>query len=216
MKQEYQDLVLRACGASSLRVGAKIQTLWSGYGEIVRLHLEGCDRPSVVVKHVKFPEEAQHPGGWNTDRSHMRKVRSYQVETHWYQNYSTNPSCRIPACLAACSHGDEMLIVLEDLDVAGYDQRRYDHRTFCVKYWEVSEALQSLGHQMNEKSSKFLLVLCILAFLGAGKRKFENICVCKTSTLGEQQGRSSHRSQYERRQHPENKSESQQFNLTAI
>uniref|UniRef100_A0A3B5QII7 Uncharacterized protein n=1 Tax=Xiphophorus maculatus TaxID=8083 RepID=A0A3B5QII7_XIPMA len=31
-----------------------------------------------------------HPGGYNTDRSH----------THWYQNYSTNQSCRIPVCLA--------------------------------------------------------------------------------------------------------------------
>ncbi len=102
MKQEYQDLILKACGASSLRVGDNIQTLWSGYGEIVRLQLEGSDRPSVVVKHVKFPKEAEHPGGWNTDRSHRRKVRSYQVETHWYQNYSTNQSCRIPACLAAC------------------------------------------------------------------------------------------------------------------
>lgn len=133
MKQEYQDLILQACDASSLRVGAKIQTLWSGYGEIVRLHLEGCNRPSVVVKHVKFPEEAEHPGGWNTDRSHTRKVKSYQVETHWYQNYSTNQSCRIPACLAACSYGDEMLIVLEDLDVAGYDQRRYKLRNSASK-----------------------------------------------------------------------------------
>lgn len=126
MKQEYQDVVQQVCGASSLRVGAKIQTLWSGYGEIIRLHLEGCKQPSVVVKHIKFPAEAEHPGSWNTNRSHMRKVRSYQVETHWYQNYSTNQNCRIPACLAACSHGDEMLIVLEDLDVAGYDQRRFD------------------------------------------------------------------------------------------
>lgn len=130
MKQEYQDLILQACGASSLQVGAKIQTLWSGYGEIVQLHLEGCERPSVVVKHIQFPEITQHPGGWNTDRSHTRKVRSYQVETHWYQNYSTNQKCRIPACLAAFSHGDEMLIVLEDLDVGGYDQRRYNHVTF--------------------------------------------------------------------------------------
>lgn len=118
-------MVLQACGASSLRVGAKIQTLWSGYGEIVRLHLDGCERPSVVIKHVRFPAEAEHPGGWNTNRSHQRKVRSYQVETHWYQNYSTNRGCRIPACLAACSHGDEMLMVLEDLDAAGYGQRRF-------------------------------------------------------------------------------------------
>lgn len=124
MKQEYKDLILQTCGASSLRVGAKIQTLWSGYGEIVRLHLEGCDRRSVIVKHIKFPEESKHPRGWNTDCSHRRKVKSYEVETNWYQNYSANQSCRIPVSLATCSHGDEMLIVLEDLDVAGYDQRR--------------------------------------------------------------------------------------------
>lgn len=123
MKQEHQDLVLRACGASCLRVGSTIQTLWSGYGEIVRLHVQGCDRPSVVVKHVRFPREAEH-----TERSHARKVRSYQVEAHWYQNYSTDQSCRVPCCLAARCYGDEMLMVLEDLHVAGYDQRRYDQR----------------------------------------------------------------------------------------
>lgn len=124
MNAEYQDLILKSCGAVSLRLGAKIQTLWSGYGQIVRVHLEGCERPSVVVKHVQFPTQSDHPGGWNTDLSHTRKVRSYQVETLWYQNYSTNRSCRTPACLASCSHGDERLIVLEDLDVAGFDQRR--------------------------------------------------------------------------------------------
>ncbi|XP_034030230.1 uncharacterized protein pkdc isoform X2 [Thalassophryne amazonica] len=140
MKQEYRDLVLQACGASSLHVGSRIQSLWSGYGEIVRLHLEGCHRPSVVLKHVRFPQEAEH-----TDLSHRRKIRSYQVETYWYQNYSTNQSCRIPACLAAClaacSYGDEMLIVLEDLDVAGYDQRRTN-----VKDTEIRACLSWLAN----------------------------------------------------------------------
>ncbi|XP_077383523.1 uncharacterized protein pkdc [Festucalex cinctus] len=143
MRPEHQDAVLRACGAASLRVGAKIQTLWSGYGEIVRLHLEGCERPSVVVKHVKFPTKgtehvASDPAA---HRSHMRKVRSYEVETHWYQNYATNSKCRIPTCLTACSHGDEMLIVLEDLDVAGYDQRRTS-----VKDYEMRACLSWLAH----------------------------------------------------------------------
>ncbi|XP_068591744.1 uncharacterized protein pkdc [Cebidichthys violaceus] len=143
MNPEHQDLILRACAASSLRVAAKIQTLWGGYGEIVRLHLEGCDRPSVVVKHVKFPEEAMHPGGRNTDRSHARKVRSFQVEAHFYRNYSTDRSCRTPACLAACSHGEEMLMVLEDLDVAGYDQRRV---MTTVKDREIKACLSWLAH----------------------------------------------------------------------
>ena len=141
MKQEYQDLILQACGAKTLRVGEKIQTLWSGYGEIVRVHLEGCGRPSVIVKHVKFPKKADHPGGWNTNRSHQRKVRSYQVETHWYQNYSTNERCRTPVCLAAHSYGDEQLIVLEDLDEAGFDQRRTS-----VKEAEVRACLSWLAH----------------------------------------------------------------------
>ncbi|KAM9806909.1 uncharacterized protein pkdc [Syngnathus typhle] len=137
MKPEHQNTVLQACGAASLRVGAKIQTLWSGYGEIVRLHLEACERPSVVVKHVKFP-----PNGGEqataAHRSHMRKVRSYEVETHWYQNYATNSKCRIPACFTVSSHEDEILIVLEDLDVAGYDQRRTnvnDHEMRACLSW---------------------------------------------------------------------------------
>ncbi|XP_061676966.1 uncharacterized protein pkdc [Syngnathoides biaculeatus] len=143
MKPDHRDVVLRACGATSLRVGATIQTLWSGYGEIVRLHLEGCERPSVIVKHVKFPPaRAEHAAADPAaERSHLRKVRSYEVETYWYQNYATNPRCRIPACLTACAHGNEMLIVLEDLDVAGYDRRRTS-----VKDDEMRACLSWLAH----------------------------------------------------------------------
>ncbi|KAG7250632.1 hypothetical protein CRUP_032053, partial [Coryphaenoides rupestris] len=121
MKQEHQDLILKACGASELRVGASIQTLWSGYGQLVRVHLEGGDRPSVVVKHVTFPDDAAR-----ADRSHVRKARSYQVESHWYQNYSTSSKaggggggccCRIPACLAALSCGDDMLTSVKDGEI---------------------------------------------------------------------------------------------------
>ncbi|XP_077455801.1 uncharacterized protein pkdc isoform X2 [Stigmatopora argus] len=141
MNPEHTEAILRACGATSLRVGAKIQTLWSGYGEIVRVHLDGCERPSVVVKHVKFPRRAAATDDPAALRSHLRKVRSYEVETYWYQNYATDAKCRIPACLAACSHGDEMLIVLEDLDVAGYDQRRTS-----VKDGEMRACLSWLAH----------------------------------------------------------------------
>lgn len=113
---------MKSCGASGLRIGASIQTLWSGYGQVVRVHLEGGGRPSVVVKHVTFPVNADR-----SDRSHLRKARSYQVESHWYQKYCPSPGsacCRIPACLAALTCGDDVLLVLEDLDAAGFDQRR--------------------------------------------------------------------------------------------
>lgn len=124
MKREHQALVLRACGASRLRVGGTIQALWGGYGEIVRVRLEGCARPSAVVKHVRFPGDVEQ-----TERSHRRKARSYQVESHWYQNYSSvttgaSGRCRVPECLEVHCCGEETLMVLEDLDVAGFDQRR--------------------------------------------------------------------------------------------
>lgn len=128
MKQEYEDLILQATSAQCLRMGCKIQTLWSGYGQIVRVHLQGCERSSIVVKHVMFPKKFQ-----DTDVSHRRKVRSYQVETHWYKNYSTNERCRIPECLAAQSFGEEQLMVLEDLDAAGFPDRKTSVRDDEIK-----------------------------------------------------------------------------------
>ncbi|TTR68484.1 Chondroitin sulfate proteoglycan 5 [Bagarius yarrelli] len=119
MKPEFEDLILQVTSADGLRLGCRIQTLWSGYGQILRVNLQGCERSSVVIKHVVFPKKFQE-----SDISHRRKVRSYQVETHWYKNYSTDERCRIPACLAAQSFGDEQLMVLEDLDAAGFQDRR--------------------------------------------------------------------------------------------
>lgn len=126
MKDEYQQLILKVTEAKSLRIGEKIQELWSGYGQIVRIYLDGCNYPSVIIKHIAFPATADHPRGWNTDRSHMRKVKSYEIETYWYEHYSTNEKSRIPICLASKSYGDEMLIIMEDLDAAGYGLRKTD------------------------------------------------------------------------------------------
>jgi len=138
MQQEHKDLILKATNSTSLRVGAKIQTLWSGYGQIVRVHLGGEKAlyPSVVVKHVKFPLSAS-----KTDISHQRKVKSYQVETAWYKNYSTSQGCRTPLCLAAKAFGEERLIVLEDLDAVGFNQRRNS-----VSEAEMKSCLSWLAH----------------------------------------------------------------------
>ena len=56
----------------------------SGYGSIKRYNLKGSDYTSVIVKHVE-PDQGAHPRGWNTDLSHQRKLKSYQVELNWYE-----------------------------------------------------------------------------------------------------------------------------------
>lgn len=70
-----------------------LQELWSGYGSIVRYHLsyanERPDQPSsIIVKSIQPPHQSNHPRGWNTPLSHQRKLRSYEVETHWYQQWA--------------------------------------------------------------------------------------------------------------------------------
>ena len=103
-----------------------LQTLWSGYGEILRCELEGTELESVIVKHVQLPTKKHHPRNWNTDLSHKRKLKSYKVEMAWYDSWGqlTNEHCRIPKCLGLGTHGDEVLIVLEDLDLAGFPERK--------------------------------------------------------------------------------------------
>ena len=47
--------IANATGATSVRRGACIQSLWSGYGEIFRVELTGADVTSAIVKWVKPP-----------------------------------------------------------------------------------------------------------------------------------------------------------------
>ncbi len=125
--EHFDSVILGATGATRFQVAEVIQELWSGYGRILRLRLEGGDSASTVVaKHVRFPTASNHPRGWNSDASHQRKVRSYQVETHWYQHYGARcgSECRVPELLAFERDGDEILIVLEDLDAAGFPARQ--------------------------------------------------------------------------------------------
>lgn len=120
------ETVLTATGASSIHRVTVIQSLWSGYGEIMRLELDGSVHSSVILKHIKLPEQGNHPRGWNTGLSHQRKVRSYQVEARFYQNYTgqCGAGCPVPACLAVSVFEDETVLVLTDLDAAGFHLRK--------------------------------------------------------------------------------------------
>ena len=117
-----------ATGATHAEVGESIQALWSGYGEIRRVTLEGADVPSVIVKRVEPPRRAQHRRGWNTDRSHKRKLRSYDVEMAWYRGPAARcgEACRVPRSILLEGGGGEWTFVLEDLDAAGFSERRTD------------------------------------------------------------------------------------------
>ena len=138
MNEYFKSIILQTTGASSLFVKEIIQELWSNYGKIMRIGLERTDVSSVIVKHVQLPEYTNHPRGWNTDISHQRKVTSYQVETRWYENFSKNCSARLPECLVVAKKGDEVLMVLEDLDEAGYPLRKrsvtWDDITSCLEW----------------------------------------------------------------------------------
>jgi len=125
-QEEIERFVRDLTGAERLTPKGRVQSLWSGYGSIDRIGLEGTDLRSVIVKRVQ-PGDGGHPRGWNTDLSHQRKLKSYQVETHWYgrQRERAQPGlARIPECIGAKFEGDEVLLVLEDLDDAGFPGRR--------------------------------------------------------------------------------------------
>ncbi len=113
-------------GSASVSRSVVIQTLWSDYGVIARVHLTGGMVKSVIVKIVEPPSNSLHPRGWNTSRSHDRKIRSYQVECEWYLHYSSccNENCRIPRLYGLEVDKESALIVMEDLDLTGFSERR--------------------------------------------------------------------------------------------
>ena len=135
MNKHFQATTLKATGASSLFEIEVIQSLWSGYGDIVRYGLMGCDINSVVAKHVRLPTKMQHPRGWNSNLSHQRKIRSYQVETAWYKqwNKACDANCRTPHCLALEEQESEVFMLLEDLNAAGFPTRRSTVSTDEIK-----------------------------------------------------------------------------------
>ena len=125
--KNFPEFVLEVTKAQGIGQISEIQSLWSGYGSIKRLQVKGAEAPSVIVKLVSPPSSTDHPRGWNTRISHLRKLRSYQVESNWYGKTAVTGSwgdARIPQCYGVHQDGDQVLLVLEDLDAAGFAERR--------------------------------------------------------------------------------------------
>jgi len=119
-KQRIESLVQTTWPNVTIDSMDVVQGLWSDYGAIIRVALSGSDKQpaSLVAKVVVPPTEASHPRGWNTDVSHQRKIKSYQVETRFYEHYAAQckEDCAVAACYATQSSDAGVTLLLEDLD----------------------------------------------------------------------------------------------------
>ena len=125
MNPKTKELILSATGAKEITGTELIQKLWNDYGDLLRLRFD--DGTSAILKHVKLPTTPTHPKGFNTDLSRDRKVRSYQVETNWYENFNQSnlkdhgsPTAHL---IKGFQTDKEFFILLEDLDEIGYSKR---------------------------------------------------------------------------------------------
>ncbi|GHG01423.1 phosphotransferase [Thalassotalea marina] len=110
----------------SIALSHQVQSLWSGYGQILRI-FSHKQAKHFIVKVVAPPDQVNHPRGWNSLVGHQRKLKSYQVEAHFYQEYaqSTDIYHKVPKLIASLNDREYTLLVMEDLDENGYDLR-YD------------------------------------------------------------------------------------------
>ncbi len=122
MHQELQQKICAQLSASGIGDIQLVQKLWGGYGELFRCALIGAKTKSIVVKYIRLSEVGDHPRGWNTKQSHERKLKSYQVETTWYNHLSKrcDDGCQIPRCLYQHKSDQEIVLVLEDLNEIGF------------------------------------------------------------------------------------------------
>lgn len=148
------EWVARVAGGGKARRGTRLQSLWGGYGEVLRVEIAGGAVDSVIVKSVKPPARTK------SDASDARKRRSYEVERAFYERFAPRCSeaCRVPRSFGTRATGGESVFVLEDLDAAGYEDRRRssDAETFdsCLAwlaafhatfFGEAPEGLWPLG-----------------------------------------------------------------------
>lgn len=117
MQESFESFLLSVCKAKALSKIETIQSLWSGYGEIVRYKLHNGIYETVVVKHIVTDRSTKHPRGWDTSNSHNRKLKSYEVEAYWYQNWQKGETSlyRTAKHIGSYHAQDESWIVLEDL-----------------------------------------------------------------------------------------------------
>ena len=143
LSESLQNRICSLTSADYCTPGPVIQALWSGYGRIqkVTVGLEATDEQlrteqACVLKFVDtLADRPNHPRQWDGSASHLRKVRSYEVERNFYAQFSArcNNRCRVPNFIAADEHSPSdaspeggWLLILEDMDDSGFPERAQD------------------------------------------------------------------------------------------
>lgn len=118
MKTYFIEYLINITQSNSYKELEVIQSLWSGYGKISRIQLKDSIWDTVVVKHIDLVGSNNHPRGWNTNFSHQRKVKSYEIEIYWYKHWSLlcDEDCRIPKYIGSYLENNQQWIILEDLN----------------------------------------------------------------------------------------------------
>ncbi len=117
---DWASWVLLKTESQVLQKSTLIQPLWGGYGELLRLKLGGGSMSTVVLKRV-VP-----PSGVGETVSDGRKRRSYVVEQNWYGHWAPRcgEGCRVARCLGLKQVDGGSLLLLEDLEGAGFHPSR--------------------------------------------------------------------------------------------
>lgn len=150
MRSDFKNYLLKVTRASSCEEVEIIQSLWSGYGKISRYQLMDSAMNTVVVKCISPSPSKSHPRGWNTDNSHRRKVKSYEVETYWYEKWNQlcSDNCRVPTFIGSFTERNDQYIILEDLN-AHFPIRKYQidlsEVKVCLK-WLANFHMTFLAH----------------------------------------------------------------------
>lgn len=142
MSTNFKKHLLSLTSSSSCEFIEEIQSLWGGYGNISRYKLVDSSLKTVVVKCISLLQPSIHPRGWNSDLSHSRKVKSYEIETEWYKSWANkcNNDCTVPLYLGSLSSENERWIVMEDIDF------NYPSRKNELKLSEVRVCLKWLAN----------------------------------------------------------------------
>ncbi|NMH58686.1 oxidoreductase family protein [Alteromonas ponticola] len=126
-----------------------IQPLWNDYGYCVRCVLQHGG--PVVVKIVELPQSiSQHPKGWATQHSHLRKCRSFDVEMHFYRYFAKQtslPPLPQPYRLKKLDNG--WLFALADLKDQGFIRTTTElsvNQCFTVLDWLANFHARFLHH----------------------------------------------------------------------